>query len=60
MNEIEFYMGAWKTKYTGFNRFSHMENPLADEMRVWMEGNENSIVGEREALYDEMYMPKGV
>lgn len=60
MSEIEYYSGAWKTVYTGFTWFSYMENPRADEMRVWMKGGENAAVGEPIPLFDEMYMPKGV
>jgi hypothetical protein len=59
MSIIEYYSGAWKTVYTGFSRFSHMENPINDEMRVWMEGKEEAIHVEQSPRFDNAFMPKG-
>ena len=60
MSEIEWYHGIWKEPYIGFSRFSHLENPKEDEMRVWMEGTDEATVGEKIPTVDKMYIPKGL
>ena len=58
MSVVEYYFGPWKTVYTGFNRFSNMEN-AANEMRVLMAGKEEDIRVEQFPRFEEAYMPKG-
>ena len=60
MDEITAYFGAWKNVYTGYNYMDHMDNPKADEMRIWMEGSEDAAISEQMPIYADMYMPKGV
>lgn len=59
MSTIKYYFGAWIYSYTGFTRFSSLDNPRVDEMRVWMEGKEEDIRVEKFPRFDEPYMPKG-
>lgn len=59
MSEIEYHSGIWKTVFKGFSRFSSLENPHEDEMRVWMESDGNATVSDPIPLVDEMYIPKG-
>lgn len=60
MSEITYVSGAWNTIYKGYKRFSHLDNPREDEMRVWMEGKEEETSSEKTPRFDDMYMPKGV
>lgn len=59
MNVVEFYFGAYKNVYHGYDRFGHLEmDPTNKTAIIWMHGDENSYWEKEIPTVPVEYLPK--